>query len=79
MRIVNNLLGNIPSLCSGRCRNKYMNGIETDIGQHIQQLEDMLMCDEIAEMLQISSQSVDSVHVSDKSNSCEIRCVEYVI
>ncbi len=55
MRIVNNLLGNVPSLCSGRCRNKYMNGIETDIAQRIQQLEDMLMCDEIAELLQISS------------------------
>ena len=53
-RILKNLFGNIAALCTGHCRNKYMTPIEKDTPEIIQELEDCLASDEVAEMLQIT-------------------------
>ena len=51
IRILNNLFGNIESLCQGNCRDKYMNKIEKSLDDIIHQLEKIFMRKEILEML----------------------------
>lgn len=53
-RIMINIIAGIPALCMGRCRNKYMNPVLVTGEDIINQLEKLLFCDEIAEMLSIS-------------------------
>lgn len=53
-RFMINVIANIPALCMGRCRNKYMNSVHVSGADIINQLEKLLFCDEIAEMLSLS-------------------------
>lgn len=52
-RILNNLLGNIGILCQGHCRNSYMQKIEKEPEEIVRQLEEIMACDDITEMLQL--------------------------
>ncbi len=53
-RILNNEITSMRSLCLGRCRNKYMNKIDVGGTEILAQLEAILSCDEIMEMMAIS-------------------------
>ncbi len=54
-RIINNEITSMRSLCLGRCRNKYMNKIDVSGTEILAQLEAILSCDEIMEMMAISA------------------------
>ena len=56
-RILNNLYGNISALCCGRCRDKYMNSSKKTKKEIIDQLEAIMLCDDIAEMIYICGSS----------------------
>lgn len=53
-RLMRNVISGIPALCMGHCRNSYMNPVHVNGTDIITQLEELLFCDEIAEMLSIS-------------------------
>ncbi|MCM1171697.1 MAG: glycosyltransferase [Clostridium sp.] len=53
-RLMKNVIAEIPALCAGRCRDKYMNPVQVTGADIINQLETLLFCDEIAEMLSLS-------------------------
>ncbi|MBD5095494.1 MAG: glycosyltransferase family 2 protein [Lachnospiraceae bacterium] len=53
-RLMINVISGIPALCTGRCRNKYMNPVHVNGADIINQLEELLFCNEIAEMLSLS-------------------------
>lgn len=53
-RILNNLIGNIATLCQAHCRDKYMCPIEKSTNEIIAELEACLSSDEVGQMFQIA-------------------------
>lgn len=53
-RILNNLIGNIATLCQANCRDKYMRPVEKSTNEIIAELESCLASDEVGEMFLIT-------------------------
>lgn len=53
-RIMGNVTADMHALCLGRCRDKYMNPIEVSGQDILSQLEEILFCDEVSEMLSLA-------------------------
>jgi glycosyltransferase involved in cell wall biosynthesis len=54
LRILLNFFSNLDALCQNHCRNKYMNPVTKNKEDIIQQLENILECNAIIEMLQLT-------------------------
>lgn len=66
-RILNNFLGGIPLLCKGRCRNLWMSPVEKNGREILGQLEEILACDAIGEMMCLYEEAFSAFLLALKS------------